>query len=148
MSRVFFIDRDLGRHILPEALERAGFAVERHDLHFEPDTPDEVWIPQVAQRGWVIVSGDRKILRRPQEVRALVESQARMLILVGNHAPADELASNLINTMDKIDELLDRMVPPAVVRVYRPSPRELVAQGRPGSVQPKALKKPGAQPPR
>lgn len=114
MSRVFFIDRDLGRHILPGALERAGFA----------------------------------ILRRPQEVRALVESQARMLILVGNHAPADELASNLINTMDKVDELLDRMEPPLVVRVYRPSPRELVAQGKPGRVQPKALKRPGSPQPR
>lgn len=62
MSRVFFIDRDLGRHILPGALERAGFVVERHDLHFEPDTPDEVWIPQVAQRGWVIVSGAIPVL--------------------------------------------------------------------------------------
>lgn len=147
MSRVFFIDRDLGRNILPGALERAGFVIERHDLHFEPDTPDEVWIPQVAQRGWVIISGDRKILRRPQEVRALVESQARMLILVGNHAPAVELASNLINTMDKIDELLDRMEPPVVVRVYRPSPRELVGQGKPGRVTPKALKRSGSQPP-
>lgn len=141
MSRVFFIDRDLGRHILPQALERAGLAVERHDLHFQPDTPDEIWIPQVAQRGWVIVSGDRKILRRPHEVGALVESRARMLILVGNHAPADELASNLINTLPKIEELLDRLEPPVVFRVYRPSPRELVFEGKPGRVQPRVLTK-------
>ena len=139
MTKVFFVDRDLGRRILPGALERAGFAVERHDLHFEPDTPDEVWIPHVAQQGWVIVSGDKRILRRPREVRALVESQARMLILVGNHAPAGELAANLINTMPKIEKLLDELQPPAVVRVYRPTPRELVFEGKPGSVQPKAL---------
>lgn len=100
MTKVFFVDRDLGRRILPGALERAGFAVE---------------------------------------VRALVESQARMLILVGNHAPAGELAANLINTMPKIEKLLDELQPPAVVRVYRPTPRELVFEGKPGSVQPKAL---------
>ncbi|MCY4647171.1 MAG: hypothetical protein OXE73_09880 [Gammaproteobacteria bacterium] len=142
MTRVFFVDRDLGRRILPDALERAGLAVERHDLHFAPDTPDEVWIPRVAQQGWVIVSGDKRILRRPREVRALVESQARMLILVGNHAPAAELAANLINTMPKIEKLLDEVQPPAVVRVYRPTPRELVFEGKPGRVQPKTLGEP------
>lgn len=142
MSRVFFVDRDLGRHILPDALVLAGLAVERHDSHFQPDTPDEVWIPKVAERGWVIVSGDKRILRRPQEVSALVESRARMLILVGNHAPADELANNFINTLPKIEELLGSLEPPVVVRVYRPSPRELVFEGKPGRVRPKILKKP------
>ena len=142
MTRVFFVDRDLGRRILPNALERAGLVVERHDLHFEPNTPDEVWIPHVAQQGWVIVSGDKRILRRPREVRALVESQARMLILVGNHAPAGELAANLINTMPKIEKLLDELQPPAVVRVYRPTPRELVFEGKPGRVQLKTLGEP------
>jgi len=96
----------------------------------------------VAQQGWVIVSGDKRILRRPREVRALVESQARMLILVGNHAPAAELAANLINTMPKIEKLLDEVQPPAVVRVYRPTPRELVFEGKPGRVQPKTLGEP------
>lgn len=87
----------------------------------------------------MIVSGDKRILRRPREVRALVESQARMLILVGNHAPAGELATNLINTMPKIEKLLDELEPPAVVRVYRPTPRELVFKGKPGRIQPKTL---------
>ena len=96
----------------------------------------------MAQQGWVIVSGDKRILRRPREVRALVESQARMLILVGNHAPAGELAANLINTMAKIEKLLDELQPPAVVRVYRPTPRELVFEGKPGRVQPKTLGEP------
>ena len=66
MTRVFFVDRDLGRRILPDALERAGLAVER----------------------------------------------------------------------------LDELQPPAVVRVYRPTPRELVFEGKPGRVQPKTLGEP------
>ena len=48
-------------------------------------------------------------------------------------------ATNLINTMPKIEKLLDELEPPAVVRVYRPTPRELVFKGKPGRVQPKTL---------
>ena len=65
-----------------------------------------------------------------------------MLILVGNHAPAGELAANLINTMPKIEKLLDELQPPAVVRVYRPTPRKLVFEGKPGRVQLKTLGEP------
>ena len=31
---VFFTDRDLGRRVVPEALEQAGVQVERHDTLF------------------------------------------------------------------------------------------------------------------
>lgn len=51
-------------------------------------------------------------------------------------------AANLINTMPKIEKLLDELQPPAVVRVYRPTPRELVFEGKPGRVQAKTLGEP------
>lgn len=135
MRRVFFIDRDLGRHILPDALEAAGLAVRRHDEHFAPDTPDEVWVPEVAANGWVALSGDQKILRRPLAVAAIRRSRAEILVLVGNHAPAHELATNFINTMPKIERFLARQERPAVAKVYRPTPKELVFEGKPGSVK-------------
>jgi len=38
---------------------------------FAANTPDEVWMGQLAsQPGWVIVSGDLRIRRNPHEIRA------------------------------------------------------------------------------
>lgn len=135
MSRIFFVDRDLGRHIFPEALESAGLIVERHHDHFAHDTPDESWLPEVAAREWIAVTGDQKILRRPLALAAIERSQATLLVVVGNHAPAPELAANFINTLPKIERLLETLKPPAAAKIYRPSPKELVSEGKPGSVK-------------
>ena len=143
MSRIFFVDRDLGRHIFPEALEAAGLAIQRHHDHFAHDTPDEAWLPQVAAREWIAVTGDQKILRRPLALAVIERSRATLLVVVGNHAPARELAANFINTLPKIERLLETMDPPAAAKIYRPTPKELVFEGKPGSVKEVSLASPG-----
>ncbi len=136
MSRVYFTDRDLGYRIFPDALEEAGLTVIRHDDVFrDPTTPDTEWLRRVANEGWIAVSGNQDILRQPLEVAALRESGAVMLVVVGTHVPAHERARNFINTLPKIDRLLEIMEPPAVAKIYRPTPKELVFKGKPGSVK-------------
>jgi hypothetical protein len=39
---VFFIDRSLGRRVIPNALRDAGARVEVHDDHFSQDAQDQV----------------------------------------------------------------------------------------------------------
>lgn len=46
-------------------LRSLGWSVELLTDHFAPGTPDTSWIPEVAQRGWVIVTRDRRIRSRP-----------------------------------------------------------------------------------
>ncbi len=45
------------------------------------DTPDEVWIPEVARRGWAILTRDRRIQTRVSETAALLASNARMFAI-------------------------------------------------------------------
>lgn len=139
MTPTFFIDRDLGRHVLPSTLEAAGLRVQRHHDHFASDAPDEEWLPAVAARGWIVVSGDKRLLKRPLEVAAIRRSKAIVLILVGNDAPAIELATNFVNTYSKIEATLTTMKGPAVAKVYRPSPRDLVFEGKAGSIEVRSL---------
>jgi hypothetical protein len=140
LSWTFFVDRDLGRHIFPDALQAAGLTVERHHDHFAPTAEDKDWLPVVAENGWVVLTGDQHILRRPLEVAAIRQSKALVLVLVGNHSPATELAANFVNTLPKIHEALGAMKAPAVAKVYRPSPTTLVLSGKPGSIEIKALR--------
>ena len=45
------------------------------------NTRDEVWIPQVARQGWAIITRDKRIERRPHELRTVIEHGARMFAI-------------------------------------------------------------------
>lgn len=63
--------------------------------HARPPSPvaqgalDEIWIPVVAKRGWLIISRDRAIQSRFAEIVAVRDSGAKMVCLSGE-AGADK----------------------------------------------------------
>jgi hypothetical protein len=52
----------------------------------DPATDDEVWIPEVAQLGWLIVTRDSRIQDHPAEIEAVRSAGARMVALAGKEA--------------------------------------------------------------
>ena len=50
------------------------------------DVDDEVWIPEAAQNGWLIITRDTAIQSRVAEINAVRESGARMVALIGKDA--------------------------------------------------------------
>lgn len=128
----FFTDRDLGRRV-PDALAAAGFSVERHDDHFDPLTPDPVWLTEVGKRGWIPCSHNKDIRYRSQERDAAMRANLSLFFLIG-HAPHAELAENLIYTMPRVVAFLDEHDPPFIAKIYRPTPVEAVGE-KPGRVQ-------------
>jgi len=52
----------------------------------DPATDDDVWIPQVANRGWLIITRDSRIQHRPAEIAAVRENGARMVALASRDA--------------------------------------------------------------
>jgi hypothetical protein len=69
---VIFFDRSIPKSVA-EALKlvRTGDVRWLED-EFAHDTPDETWIPDIAKRGWLVVSRDKKIRTRLRQ-RALVK---------------------------------------------------------------------------
>src|SRR5262249_21998856 len=49
----------------------------------QPDTRDPVWIPEVARRGWLIVTRDSNIQAHRAEIEAVRENGAKMIALAG-----------------------------------------------------------------
>jgi len=78
----YFTDRDLGRK-LPEALKAHGLVVETHDDHFGPQTPDDEWLEKVGVNGWLAITRDGRIRYSPLALRVLMQSGARLFVLVG-----------------------------------------------------------------
>jgi hypothetical protein len=132
---VFFTDRDLGAYIFPDHLKNAGQRVERHVDYFVDDAHDEDWLPEVARRGWVILTSDQRMMRRPVERDAVMVSGARLLILIGANAQAEELAVNFVNTRARLESFLAQHASPYIAKVYRPSHGPAVLGAEPGRVE-------------
>lgn len=69
---VYYLDANLDGPDLVRRLREAGVRCEPHRDHFAQDEQDETWLPAVAARGWVIVTRDFAIQRRPAERAAWI----------------------------------------------------------------------------
>jgi hypothetical protein len=135
LSFEFFADRNFGCHQFSDALSRAGITVHRHRDHFAHDEADEVWLPEVARRGWVSLTLDKAILKNELERDAVFHSGARLLLLSGANARVEDLARNFINTHGKIAAFLEREPAPFIARVLRPNPLSEIGLGKPGTIE-------------
>jgi hypothetical protein len=52
----------------------------------DPATPDRVWIPEVADRGWLVVTRDSRIQDHRAEIAAVRDSGAKLVALTGPDA--------------------------------------------------------------
>jgi hypothetical protein len=96
LSVVYFTDRDLGKRF-PDILGAAGLTVERHGDHFDPDTPDDVWLAAIGERGWIAPTDDRRIRYKPNERDAVMRHRVALLVIIGK-APYAELARAFVAT--------------------------------------------------
>jgi hypothetical protein len=78
-----------------------------------------VWLPQVAARGWVLFTKDKKIRKRPEERTLLLSAGLRSFILVNGQLTGDQMAAAFIAAMPRIMKLLAETPPPFVARVER-----------------------------
>jgi hypothetical protein len=90
-SLTFFLDHQIGRYQVAEMLRAAGAKVEVHLDHFPGDMPDVEWIPEVARRGWVLITKDQNIRRNPLEREAYRAAQLRGFVATGRDMNAKEL---------------------------------------------------------
>lgn len=135
MTHEFFADRNRGGRIFPEELRRAGIVVHRHDDYFHETADDDEWLPDVARRGWIALSFDKRIRRNDLERAAVFESRARLILLTGGNATALELARNFVNSLPRVLAFLELHPAPFIARVRRPSPVSDFGRGRPGEIE-------------
>jgi hypothetical protein len=114
---VFFVDRSLGRHFVPEAPRGLGASLEIHDDHFDKETKDADWIASVAGRGWVILTKDRRIRYGPLERAAVFAANARMFALTGGNLSGPEMAAVLTKQFEKMSRIAKSEPPPFIARI-------------------------------
>ena len=76
----FFFDNNFSRKIV-ESLKANGADVVHLQDEFPPNTLDTIWIPEIGRRGWIIVTLDRRITKRPAERLALEKANVTAVFI-------------------------------------------------------------------
>lgn len=115
---VFFTDECLAVKV-PQALRAAGWRIEICGYHFAPRTPDEVWLPKVGVVGWLVLTKDKAIRRKPWEMEKVINYGVRMFTLPSGNMTADQMAEVFSTNRLKIGRLLHHHPEPFVAVVSR-----------------------------
>jgi predicted nuclease of predicted toxin-antitoxin system len=112
----FFIDRCLGKRVA-RALRDAGISVEIHDDHFPQKHKDVDWIPEVTDRGWVIMTKDKNIRRKREELEALRAAGARVFALTSGNITAEDMVELLLEHREAMEKCVSSQPAPFVATV-------------------------------
>ena len=119
---VIFLDECVGGHRIAEMLRARG-----HDVRIpnEPGSiprglPDSEWTQQVAGRGWVAVTRDKRIQNRTAEKQAVAQAKLALFVLRASGS------LNGAEIVEMIDQAVPRMVrflnshnSPFIAGIYR-----------------------------
>lgn len=117
---IFFIDRSLGRKVIPDALRAAGEEVRVHDDYFPQDAKDEVWLADVGENGWIVLTKDKHIRYRAAEIHALRTANVRAFVLTSRgDLTGAEVSQIFVKAMPAIKWLCENTAPPFIALVDR-----------------------------
>ena len=87
----------------------------------KPGTPDRVWIPEVAERGWLIITRDSRIQHHRAEIGAVRDAGAKMIALTGADARTTWLQLEVLMASWRRIEPLHELSGPFIYRATRTS---------------------------
>jgi hypothetical protein len=116
---VYYLDANLDGPDIATGLRAGGMRCERHRDHFPADAEDELWIPPTAAKGWVIVTRDLAIKRRPFERAAWLAARATLLTIRGAKLNAEALVSLLLRAHagGRLDAYIAKRIPPMIIHL-------------------------------
>lgn len=101
----FFLDRSLGR-ITASRLRSAGYVVHLIADHYPDDAsdvPDEEWIAEGCSNGWVLLTKDKRIRYRAEELEALHEGH--LFCLASGNMDIDAMTQAFLDALPKIERV-------------------------------------------
>ena len=112
-----FIDICAWSHRLGEALTEIGAPFIALNQHFPQNTPDDVWLKEAGKRRWVVLTRDKNIRRRPNELQAFRDSGVIAFVLTAGDASAADTAALVSRLYPKLIRKAQATKPPAMFSV-------------------------------
>lgn len=97
-----FIDRDVWSRRLGAALDLAGVRYIAHRQRFEAESADVAWIAAASREGWIAITRDQHIRRKPNELAAIRASDAVIFVFTSGNLSAEDTAHLLLKALPRI----------------------------------------------
>jgi predicted nuclease of predicted toxin-antitoxin system len=124
----FFVDRSLGRHSVAAALRSAGWVVTTHHEDYggrDEDVRDVEWLELCADRSLVVLSKDRRLRYRPDEIAVIRRRRLRVFVLSRGNLTSSAQVGRFVGNAARIEAEIARRGPfvcvvyaAGVVRVF------------------------------
>lgn len=114
---VLFIDRCAWSHKLGEALTSIGAPFIPHHDKFKPACPDEEWLEVAGKQGWIVLTRDKNIRRKPNELRAFRDHGVIGFVLTSGDASAADTAALVTAIYPKLIRKAKTTNPPAMFSI-------------------------------
>ena len=114
----YFTDRNLG-HLLPIAMGLLGIPIEIHDTYYDQFTPDDVWLPEVGAKGWVVLTQDPRFLYNDSEKEAIVSNGVACFVFILDGLKRWPKLQVIARVWDDIERIVARDTPPYIYRITK-----------------------------
>lgn len=84
---------------------------------FQRGIPDADFLPQVGRQGWILLTKDDQIRRRPLEIEAFVAARLCVFVFESAEMTAEEMLEAFRKALRAIGRVLKKQKPPLVMRV-------------------------------
>jgi hypothetical protein len=125
----FFLDRSIGRRVVPDALRAAGAVLHvMADVYGErigQGLADEEWLRDAGNRGWVVLMKDAKIRYRPAELQVVINHGLRAFCLTNANLRGVEMAERFVENLPRIVRIAEQKRGPYIYGVYSDAVRPL-----------------------
>jgi hypothetical protein len=101
---------------LLDALRQNGVIIHRYGDYFQPQRPDTEWMAFLAERGWAVLTTDKRIRYRPLE-RAAVESNRIAMFRFTSNMGSDKMVTALLHGLPKMRRLYDSHPRPFIATI-------------------------------
>ena len=92
---------------------------ERHGQYFAPGTEDPVWLPFVGEKGWVLITKDKRIRFNELEKSAVLRYKVREFYFSSGNYSGAEMAEILIANLRDMLRVYRRHVAPFIASITR-----------------------------
>jgi len=117
-AKTLFIDCSIGKHPVG-ALRSAGANVVHLDDIFPQNTPDEEWLTEAGKQGWIVLTKDKGIRYKPNEITMFKKSGVVAVVLVSGNMKREEMAKLLCESLKNIFRAAGKATPPAMFALTR-----------------------------
>lgn len=118
-----FIDRSLGRIVVPERLRAAALRLvtlaEHYGMPADEGVRDEEWLTLAGARGWVVFMKDARIRYRTPERAAVIRHRVRCFCLSSQNLTGEEMAGRFVDNLDAIARACIGDTGPFIFAVHR-----------------------------